>query len=206
MHLSVVPVVSVQETELQIHASENVTLECTTSARPSATLSWRTASLKSNFTVTRNGSTAVLQIRNITADDFGDVECVAENLAGIGINSSMLKVHCESILHLSYRLKSIPRAEMLSHTEPVRRTFLPFWKFHETGSGRVGTCNFVFYYDTTLFEVDLSAWRLQTVCTTHAQLLEREDVTLIVVRSPFLTRFIPSCSRSTPSPVSFNTF
>ena len=80
----------------------------------------------------------------------------------------------------------------------------PFWKFHATWRGRVGTCNFIFYFDTTQFEV--SELRLQTVCTTQAQRLEREDVTFNVVRSPFLTSFKPFCSRLTPFPVSFSPF
>ena len=54
--------------------------------------------------------------------------------------------------------------------------YCPLWKFHETGWGRVGMCNFIFYYDITQFEV--SALRLQTVQRT--QRLEREDVTFNV--------------------------
>ena len=73
-----------------------------------------------------------------------------------------------------------------------------------TGLGRVETCTFGFYYDTAQFEV--SALRLQTVCTTLVQRLERGDVTFSVVCSPFVTSCYPFWTRLNPFGVSFNQF
>ncbi|CAH1253267.1 NTRK2 [Branchiostoma lanceolatum] len=93
--------------EVTINKTQDVVVTCEASGSPTPTAEWKTAKLRSKFTleIEELGRRQVLTIHNASEDDNGNWTCIAKNMVGIAQANLVLKINAPPrILSLEYKV------------------------------------------------------------------------------------------------------